>query len=159
MASQQPTPYITGSPLPRTDGLGKVTGAALYTADVPVPDSLWGRLLRSPHPYARIKSVDVTRARALPGVHAIVTGADVASHMTGRRIFDIPLIANRLQGIIHQVPHDRFQPLEICDHRNAIRAAVETELAVTGDVAVHHLSQQGSQLDDRRGGGFLSPLM
>jgi len=125
MASQQPTPYITGSSLPRTDALGKVTGAALYTADVPVPDSLWGRLLRSPHPYARIKSVDVARARALPGVHAIVTGADVAGHMTGRRIFDIPLIANDVVRFVGDI----VAAIAAVDKITADRAAALIDVA------------------------------
>jgi CO/xanthine dehydrogenase Mo-binding subunit len=87
------TQQATGSPLPRVDGLGKVTGAARYTADVEMPDALWGRVLRSPYPYARITAIDVAEAQALPGVHAVLTGADVRGVMTGRRIFDIPLIA------------------------------------------------------------------
>jgi CO/xanthine dehydrogenase Mo-binding subunit len=103
MSSEPQQQTIIGTSLPRTDGASKVTGAARYTADVAIPNSLWGRLLRSPHPYARIKSVDATRARALPGVHAILTGADVAGHMTGRRIFDIPLIAHEVVRFIGDI--------------------------------------------------------
>jgi CO/xanthine dehydrogenase Mo-binding subunit len=83
----------TGTPLPRVDGAGKVTGSALYSADVEIPDALWGRVLRSPYPYARITAIDTSKAVALAGVHAVLTGADVRGAMTGRRIFDIPLIA------------------------------------------------------------------
>jgi CO/xanthine dehydrogenase Mo-binding subunit len=89
MTSQQ----ATGRSLPRIDGPEKVTGAITYTADVPIPNALWGRLLRSSRPHARIISVDVSAAKALPGVHAVITGADVGDRMTGRRIFDIPLLA------------------------------------------------------------------
>ena len=82
-----------GKSLPRTDGFDKVTGSAKYSADMPATGALFGRVLRSPHPYARIKAIDVAKAAALPGVHAVLTGDDVRGHMTGRRIFDIPLIA------------------------------------------------------------------
>src|SRR5690606_10571474 len=60
----------------RPDGMDKVTGRALYGADVRLPGMLYGRVLRSPHPHARIKSIDVSRALAHPGVRAVVTGAD-----------------------------------------------------------------------------------
>lgn len=86
----------TGTSVPRVDGPQKVTGSATYTADVRLDGAIWGRLLRSPHPYARIVSVDATAARAMAGVHAAVTGADVAGLMTGRRIFDQPLLAREV---------------------------------------------------------------
>ena len=86
----------TGRSLPRVDGVEKVTGALRYTADVPIPDAVWGRVLRSPLPYARIKSVDVSAAASLPGVHAVLTGAEIKGVMSGRRIFDIPLLAHEV---------------------------------------------------------------
>ena len=84
----------TGGPsTPRADALGKVTGAARYTADVLLPDALWAKALRSPLPHARILRIDASRARALPGVHAVVTGADVSRVLFGRKIRDLPVIA------------------------------------------------------------------
>jgi 4-hydroxybenzoyl-CoA reductase subunit alpha len=61
---------------PLIDGVDKVTGKALYTADLPAPDALCGRILRAPVPHARILSVDVSRALALEGVVAVCTGED-----------------------------------------------------------------------------------
>ena len=61
---------------PLVDGVEKVTGAARYTADLAPRDALVGAILRSPLAHARIRGVDVSRARALPGVRAVVTGAD-----------------------------------------------------------------------------------
>ena len=58
---------------PRIDALLRVTGKAEYTADVKLPGMLYARLLRSPHPHARIKSIDISKAQALPGVRAILT--------------------------------------------------------------------------------------
>ncbi len=60
----------------RPDGVDKVTGRALYGADVTAPGMLTGRILRSPHAHARIVSIDTAKAAALPGVKAVVTSAD-----------------------------------------------------------------------------------
>jgi len=61
----------------RPDGEDKVTGRANYAADAAMPGMLWGRILRSPHPHARIKSINADKALALPGVKAVVTGKDL----------------------------------------------------------------------------------
>jgi CO/xanthine dehydrogenase Mo-binding subunit len=61
----------------RPDGVPKVTGRALYGADFVMPGMLTGRILRSPHAHARIRSIDTSKAAALPGVKAIVTSADL----------------------------------------------------------------------------------
>jgi CO/xanthine dehydrogenase Mo-binding subunit len=60
----------------RPDGVPKVTGLAQYGADVALPGMLVGRILRSPHAHARIRSIDASKAVALPGVKAVVTSAD-----------------------------------------------------------------------------------
>ncbi|MBM3943292.1 MAG: xanthine dehydrogenase family protein molybdopterin-binding subunit [SAR202 cluster bacterium] len=60
----------------RHDGADKVTGKARYGADVVLPGLLYGKILRSPHAHARIKSIDTSKAAALPGVKAVVTSAD-----------------------------------------------------------------------------------
>ena len=67
---------LIGSRPVRPDGVPKVTGAARYGADYAPPGMIWGQVLRSPHAHARIKRIDTTRAAALRGVHAVVTGAD-----------------------------------------------------------------------------------
>src|SRR5438105_2580707 len=61
----------------RHDGTDKVTGRAVYGADVQMPGLLHGRILRSPHAHARIRGIDVSQALALPGVEAIVTSQDL----------------------------------------------------------------------------------
>src|SRR2546421_838439 len=68
--------YI-GKPLPKVDAYSKVTGRALYADDIMLPRMLYGRLVRSPHPHARILSIDVRRALELPGVLAVLTGEDL----------------------------------------------------------------------------------
>jgi 4-hydroxybenzoyl-CoA reductase subunit alpha len=67
---------VTGHATPLVDGLDKVTGRALYTADLPARGALAGKIFRSPYAHARVRSLDVSRARALPGVRAVVTGED-----------------------------------------------------------------------------------
>src|SRR5437868_6072078 len=61
----------------RPDGVDKVTGRAAFAADTTMPGMIWGKILRSPHPHARIKSIDTSKALALPGVKAVVTARDI----------------------------------------------------------------------------------
>jgi len=68
---------VVGTPRPKVDAYGKVTGRALYADDIMLPRMLYGRLLRSPHPHARILSIDTHDALALPGVLAVLTGEDL----------------------------------------------------------------------------------
>ena len=82
-----------GQPIKRVDGVAKVTGRSRYAGDVDLPDMIFGRCLRSPYPSARIVSIDVKRAKALPGVHAVLTGADVPDTRYGRMCKDVPVLA------------------------------------------------------------------
>jgi CO/xanthine dehydrogenase Mo-binding subunit len=66
-----------GRDVPRIDAMERLTGAALYTGDLALPGMLHAKLLRSPHARARIVRIDTQKARALPGVHAILTGTDL----------------------------------------------------------------------------------
>ena len=66
-----------GLSIPRPDGPEKVTGHVQYVADIKPKGLLHAKLLRSPHAHARIVSIDVSRARALPGVRAVLTAADI----------------------------------------------------------------------------------
>jgi CO/xanthine dehydrogenase Mo-binding subunit len=61
----------------RPDGEDKVTGRAAYAADTTMPGMLWGKILRSPHPHARIRSIDTSKAAAMPGVKAVMTSKDI----------------------------------------------------------------------------------
>ncbi len=67
---------VVGTRPLRPDGIDKVTGRALYGADMTAPGMLVGRVLRSPHPHARIKSIDTSAAKKINGVKAVITGAD-----------------------------------------------------------------------------------
>ena len=77
-AAQRSRAYaVIGTPRPKTDAPGKVAGQTLFADDIVLPRMLWCKLLRSPHPHARIVSIDTSRALALPGVEAVLTGADL----------------------------------------------------------------------------------
>ena len=68
---------VVGTRPVRHDGADKVTGIARYSADLNLPGMLYGKVLRSPHAHARIRSIDTSKAEAMPGVRAVVTGADI----------------------------------------------------------------------------------
>ena len=76
---QQAFKWVGTRPV-RPDGVPKVTGAAKFGADYYLPGMLYGRVLRSPHAHARIRAIDTSRAEALPGVKAVITGADLPDH-------------------------------------------------------------------------------
>jgi len=85
---------VVGRPTPRVEGELKVTGKAQYSADLKLPNILWGRCLRSPISYGRIKSIDIGKALRAPGVKAVITGKDVAGLRIGRCIYDTPVVAD-----------------------------------------------------------------
>jgi len=68
---------VVGQPLPKADAAAKVIGAAVYADDIVLPRMLHSKLLRSPHPHARILSVDASAARRIPGVKGVLTGQDL----------------------------------------------------------------------------------
>jgi len=83
---------LVGISVPRVEGPDKVTGRAIYAADVNLPGILWGKILRSPHPHARIRRIDASRARKVPGVRAVITGKDIPGHFMGKLIRDMPVL-------------------------------------------------------------------
>ena len=70
-----------------------MTGKARYSSDILVPGTLWGKSLRSPFPHARILGIDASQARRVPGVHAVLTGADIPDVRVGRHLEDVPILA------------------------------------------------------------------
>ncbi len=72
-----------GVPIPRVDSADKVTGRAIYTADIQLPNMIHGKILGSPYAHAVVKKVDASKARALPGVLCVLTGDDVTDTKYG----------------------------------------------------------------------------
>jgi CO/xanthine dehydrogenase Mo-binding subunit len=84
---------LIGQRVPRVDGVQKVTGQALYAADIELPGTIVGRALHAPYAHARIVRIDATAARELPGVHAVITGEDIRGFYYGRAVRDVPQLA------------------------------------------------------------------
>ncbi|MFU8794764.1 MAG: xanthine dehydrogenase family protein molybdopterin-binding subunit, partial [Dethiobacteria bacterium] len=82
----------------------KVTGKALYGNDLKLPGMLYGKILRSPHPHARINKIDLGQASHIPGVRALLTGADLPNRPYGIVVDDeLPLAADLVRYIGDEV--------------------------------------------------------
>lgn len=91
---------------PPKEAWDKVTGRAIYTHDFELPDMLWGAILRSPHAHARIVSIDISRAAAMPGVHTVITATDAPDryvHLGPRYADRFPLARERVRFIGEEV--------------------------------------------------------
>ncbi|HEY2918729.1 MAG TPA: xanthine dehydrogenase family protein molybdopterin-binding subunit [Candidatus Binatia bacterium] len=121
---------VVGRPTPRVEGELKVTGKAQYSADLKLPDTLWGRCLRSPIAYGRIKSIDTSKAWQVLGVKAVITGQDVTGLRIGRCIYDTPVLAD---GVV------RFIGEKV--------AAVAAETKLAADQAVEFIEVQYEELE------------
>ena len=84
---------VLGKPTRRVDGPDKVTGQGKYTLDMAFENMAWGKVLRSPYAHARILSIDTSKAETLPGVYKVITGKDVGNILIGRRMYDVPVLA------------------------------------------------------------------
>ena len=94
LASPAVTSGGVGDRVPRPDGPAKVRGDFPYSSDLHVDGLLWGATARSPHPHARIRSIDAREARAMPGVRAVLTHEDVPGNkLYGLEIADQPVLA------------------------------------------------------------------
>ena len=67
---------VIGKRVPRIDGPAIATGKATYTGDITLPGMLYGKILTSPYPHARILNIDTSKAEELPGVKAVITAKD-----------------------------------------------------------------------------------
>lgn len=85
---------VIGNPTPRAEGEEKVSGRAVYAGDMTLPGMLWVKVLRSPISHGRIARLDVGKASELPGVRTVITGRDVAGRRIGRKIIDMPILAD-----------------------------------------------------------------
>ena len=86
---------VVGTSAKRVDGPDKVSGAAAYTGEVHLPGMAYAKLVPSPLPHATIKRIDASRARALAGVYAVLTGAELVGmeQTYGSERKDRPIVA------------------------------------------------------------------
>ena len=130
---------IVGTSVPRAEGPDKVTGRTRYAADIPREGLLWGKILRSPHPHARIRRIDTDRARSAPGVKAVVTGQDVPNHFMGKQILDMPVlcwdrvryIGDRVAAVAAETPEAAEAALGLIEVDYEVLPAVFDPLAAT----------------------------
>ena len=84
---------LVGASAPRIDGVEKATGRTVYAPDLARPGMLHGKVLRSQVAHGRVERVDASAARRLPGVHAVLTAAEVPDVRFGGVVMDVPLLA------------------------------------------------------------------
>lgn len=140
-------PDILETPEWRVEGRDKVTGAARYAADITRPGMLHAAFVGSTYSHARVVSVDVEAARKVPGVRAVVTGADVRPARFGRRLQDWPVLAwDRVRFIGDRVAAVAADTLEAAEEAAAaigieyeeLPALFDPETALTSDAPVLH---------------------
>jgi CO/xanthine dehydrogenase Mo-binding subunit len=112
---------VVGKPVARIDAREKLTGALIYGHDLVVPRMGWGKILRSPHPHARIRRIHTERAEALAGVLAVITAADTPCKTYGFQSILDPKLADKM-------PLERDKVRFIGDEVAAV-AAVDEETA------------------------------
>jgi CO/xanthine dehydrogenase Mo-binding subunit len=116
---------VAGRRLPRIDGVGKVTGKAVYAADFALPGMLYGRVLRGRLPHARIRRLDLSKALAMPGVRAVIGAADIPPVRFGQAVKDMVVFAaDRVWYVGQAIAAVAATTLEIADQA---LAAIEVE--------------------------------
>ncbi len=138
---------VIGQPVARGEGPEKVSGQSVYASDVNLPGMLWGKILRSPLPYARIVSIDTSRARALPGVHAVITGPDIPDRRVGRLLRDCPVlcrdkalfVGDKVAAVAAEDPDIAEEALLLIDvEYEDLSPVFDPEEAMTGDAPTLH---------------------
>jgi len=109
---------VVGKPIPRIDGRERVSGEAVYPADELLPDMLYAAILRCPHAHAMVKKVDLSKAREMPGVRAILSDADREAQVPW---FPHPADRNKSASRLFD-PHCR------CEGEEIAAVAAETQL-------------------------------
>jgi xanthine dehydrogenase molybdenum-binding subunit len=155
---------VIGTTPIRPDGLDKVTGRAIFADDIHLPGMLHGKVLRSSHAHARIKSIDTSRAVALPGVHAVISAADFPELAPSRagESTDISDLANSciattrvlydghaVAAVAAENPHIAEQALNLIDvDYEVLEAVMDLQSAMADGAPVIH--------DDLKDGFFFA---
>jgi len=126
-----------GESVEKMDGWGLVTGNARYTDDVPTDDALAGRVLRSPHAHAQVRSVDTEAAEAIDGVKAVITHEDVPEKRFTRTGFPYPAPAPFDERVLNETVRFVGEPV----------AAVAARTADTAERAIDAISVEYEVLD------------
>lgn len=148
---------IVGQRTPRQDAQAKATGAFVYGMDFQVADQLYGAILRSPHPHALIRSIDPSRARALEGVAAVLTAADLPPGLLMPGVVcDQPLLASErvryhgepVAAVAAVSPDVARQALDlIAIEYHPLPAIVDPEAAMAADSPLVHEAWESYQTE------------
>jgi len=137
---------VVGKDVPRVDGLEKVTGKAKYSVDIKVPGMLYGKVLRSPYPHARIVGIETAGAERLPGVKGVFTGKDApeerVGHIRDRRILArgrVRFVGEAVAAVAAESPEAAEEALELIrvDYE-ALPAVFDAEEAMRPGAPVIH---------------------
>ena len=136
---------IVGTPAPRVDGHLKAAGAATYTYDVQLPGMLHGAILRSPFPHARVRNIDLSRARAMAGVRAAIKRDDQTVRFAGQEVAAVaaasPDIATDALALIRV----DYEPLPfVADMEEALKPDAPRVFAARSNVGPVKTSEVGN---------------
>ncbi len=143
---------LVGLSAPRVDARAKATGEAKYAGDLQIPGLAYGKVLRSPYAHARIVRIDASRAQALPGVIAVLTGDDVLdiNPYYGHAIKDRPLIAidrvrfvgEPVAAVAAEDPQTAAEALELIEvEYEELPAAITLDAALAEDAPRLHVTE------------------
>jgi CO/xanthine dehydrogenase Mo-binding subunit len=134
---------IVGKSVPLRDGYPKVTGAEKFANDRSLAGALWMKILRSPHPHAKIKKIDVTEAEALPGVKATLTHNDVTQkeihgnigNFVGRILEDrMRFVGDEVAGVAAESEEAAEQALDLIEWGDIEKGFAEADATIESEV-------------------------
>jgi len=152
--------HVVGTARPKVDAAAKVTGQTLFADDLVLPRMLWCKLLRSPHPHARIRRIDTSAALAHPGVSAVITGRDLP---TPYGILPVSQDEHALCPELVRFIGDPVAAVAAVDEDTALAAThlieVEYETLKTIDSVAEAAAHPAPQLHDYADSGNLHKLV
>jgi xanthine dehydrogenase YagR molybdenum-binding subunit len=150
---------VVGKPIPRVDAYERVSGTALYTLDMTLPDMLHAAIVRCPHAHARVVSVDTSRAAAMPGVRAVITastpGAAIPWYGPTSSLFDerCRYAGEEVAAVAAETWHQAVEAARAVDVEYEVLPFVQDdEVALTPEAPkVHDSGNVLNQLTNERG--------
>ena len=149
--SQTTQQTLIGQRIPKQDAPEKVNGRARYVHDINLPGQLVGKILRSGRLHARILAIDVSAARALPGVHAVITAADVPTQTIGVTRDNPPLKGDKVRCERDEIAAVAAETEELADAALALITVEYEDLPLLLDAAVAREAEAPLIHDDKPG--------
>src|SRR5215470_1538554 len=146
---------VIGKSRRRVDARAKVTGQTRYADDIVLPRMLHCKLLRSPHPHARIRKIDVSRALAHPGVHLVLTGKDlpieygilpVSQDEQALCVDHVRHVGDPVAAVIAREELTAFEALDLIDADYEILSTIADpeEALATAEPRIHDYGDHGN---------------